>query len=222
MKAITFSLWGQDLKYLVGAVRNAELAPRIYPGWTPIFYVGTSVPGACIAEIKQTNPDAIVKKMGVPGDWRAMFWRFAAAADPEVEAMISRDCDSRLCEREAAAVDVWMSMKHGFHRMFDHPWHVGVEILGGMWGVKGGVLPFMNEKMAAWQQEDRWQTDQEFLTQEIWPMVGGTCMTHDGLGIMGFPFPTPRVGDKFVGATIDEDENMVAEQVQMLRRYERR
>jgi hypothetical protein len=30
--AIAFSLWGENPKYLVGAVRNAELAPLLYPG----------------------------------------------------------------------------------------------------------------------------------------------------------------------------------------------
>ena len=38
MKLITFSLWGQDPKYLVGAIRNAELASEIYPDWICRFY----------------------------------------------------------------------------------------------------------------------------------------------------------------------------------------
>ena len=30
MKIISFSLWGQDPKYTIGAIRNAELAREIY------------------------------------------------------------------------------------------------------------------------------------------------------------------------------------------------
>jgi len=40
-KIVAFSLWGNNPKYTVGAVRNAELTPSIYPGWTARFYCGT-------------------------------------------------------------------------------------------------------------------------------------------------------------------------------------
>ena len=44
MKVIAFSLWGDNPKYNVGAIKNAELAKVVYPGWVCRFYVGASVP----------------------------------------------------------------------------------------------------------------------------------------------------------------------------------
>ena len=47
----------------------------------------------------------------------------------------TRDLDSRLNDREQAAVTEWLNSNKSFHIMRDHPWH-GTEILGGMWGCK--------------------------------------------------------------------------------------
>jgi len=35
------SLYGADRRYTMGAVRNAQLAPVTYPGWTLRFYCET-------------------------------------------------------------------------------------------------------------------------------------------------------------------------------------
>jgi len=37
-RVISFTLYGNDKKYTYGAIRNAVLAPRYYPGWTVRFY----------------------------------------------------------------------------------------------------------------------------------------------------------------------------------------
>ncbi len=43
MKIISFSLWGQNPKYLTGAIRNAVLVKQIYPDWVCRFYVDNKV-----------------------------------------------------------------------------------------------------------------------------------------------------------------------------------
>ena len=86
-KIIAFSLWGDNLKYTVGAVRNAELTPVVYPGWIARFYCGTSVPKDIVDRLRLLGAEVV--EMNVPGDWTGMFWRFQAISDPEVEIMIS-------------------------------------------------------------------------------------------------------------------------------------
>lgn len=39
-KIIAFSLWGDNPKYTVGAIKNAKLTSEIYPGWISRFYCG--------------------------------------------------------------------------------------------------------------------------------------------------------------------------------------
>ena len=98
IKVISFSLWGNNPKYTVGAVKNAELAKKVYPGWIPRFYVGSCVDEKIKNQLIELGSQVIEKN--VIGDWTGMFWRFEAASDPTVDIMISRDCDSRLSERE--------------------------------------------------------------------------------------------------------------------------
>ena len=54
-KVISFSLWGDDPKYTIGAIRNAELAKTVYPGWVPRFYCAkNSVPENIINQLNFT------------------------------------------------------------------------------------------------------------------------------------------------------------------------
>ena len=57
--------------------------------------------------------------------------------DPSVSVMVSRDLDSRLTGREAAAVTQWLAdpQQLPFHVMRDNPQH-GAVIPAGMWGAR--------------------------------------------------------------------------------------
>ena len=110
-KIIAFSLWGDNPKYTVGLIKNLDLAKEIYPGWICRVYCGKSVPENIISEIeKRDNKELII--MDEQGDWEGMFWRFFAAEDADI--MISRDSDSRLNNREKAAVEQWSLFSIGF------------------------------------------------------------------------------------------------------------
>lgn len=214
MKLITFSLWGQNPKYLVGALRNAELAAEIYPDWICRFYIGASVPSHFLYELEKLNNVQIVQKPDW-GDWRGMFWRFEPASELDVEVMISRDTDSRLSHREKVAVEEWLLSDKGFHIMRDHPWH-NFPVLGGMWGVKKGILPHMKKMINEFSQEDKYGTDYEFFAQAVIPYIKDNVMTHDEF-FGGQPFPTPRKDYQFVGQVFDENEETVKEHVEALR-----
>jgi hypothetical protein len=194
-KIISFSLWGNQPIYLQGAIRNAELCPEIYPGWTARFHVAGNVPPAVLRRLEALEAEII--RTDEPPDWRGTFWRFAPAADSKVEAMLSRDCDSRLTRREAAAVGEWMASAAEFHIMRDHPWHE-TEILGGMWGAKHPLLHDLTELMRRYPRQDRWQSDQDFLREVVYPRVKDVAMVHDEF-FDGSPFPVRRRWLEFVG-----------------------
>ena len=119
-KIISFSLWGNNPKYTIGAIRNAELTPIIFPNWVSRFYCGKSVPEDIIEKLKSL-PQTEVIIMDEDGDWTGMFWRFYACEDSDI--MLSRDTDSRLSNREKLAVDEWLESDKDFHIMRDHPYH---------------------------------------------------------------------------------------------------
>jgi hypothetical protein len=205
-KVISFSLWGDNPKYTIGAIRNAELTSIIYPGWISRFYCGESVPTDIIKTLISL-PNTEVVMMGVDGDWTGMFWRFYACEDSEI--MLSRDTDSRLNLREKLAVDEWLSSDKDFHIMRDHPYH-NTEILGGMWGVRNGLLKNIKELINDYTKGDFWQVDQNFLREKIYPSVINNSFTHDSYlnyNTNSKPFPSKRINREFVGDVFDENEN---------------
>jgi len=141
-----------------------------------------------------------------------MFWRFLAASDADVEVMLSRDTDSRLSEREKAAVEEWLESDKGFHIMRDHPAHI-TAILGGMWGAKKGSIPDMGNLISEYTRGEFWQVDQNFLREKIYPLVRNDAYVHDEF-FEKKPFPTRREGGfehdgepkKFVGEPVDEND----------------
>lgn len=176
-KVISFSLWGNNYRYIGGALQNASLAKIFYPDWICRFYVGNSTDKIFFDQIQKYDNVEVVK-MKEDGDWTGMFWRFFAASDPTVDVMISRDADSRLGFREKYAVDEWLNSSKQFHIMRDHPNH-GVPILGGMWGVKGSLLSDIQNISENYKPGNFWQTDQIFLSKLVYPKVKSLSLVHD-------------------------------------------
>ncbi len=118
--------------------------------------------------------------------------------------MLSRDCDSRLNKREAAAVAQWLVSPAMFHILRDHPYH-GSPIMGGMWGAKAPLLRDMVELIKQYSKGNFWQVDQDFLRDAIYPMVKDVSLIHDEFFDYS-PFPVRRRGLEFVGQVFDENE----------------
>lgn len=202
-KIISFSLWGDNPKYTIGAIKNAELTPIIFPDWISRFYCGLSVPYNIIDTL-QSLPQTEIIIMDVNGDWSGMFWRFYACEDSDI--MISRDTDSRLSIREKLAVDEWLNSNKDFHIMRDHPYH-NVEILGGMWGVRNGLLKNIKTLINEYTKGDFWQVDQNFLKEKIYPLVINNSFIHDSYfnyNINSKKFPSERINKEFIGDVFDE------------------
>ena len=202
-KVISFSLWGDDPTYTVGAVKNAELAETVYPGWECWFYVGQSVPGDIIQTLEAKDNCKVIQ-MDEEGDWEGMFWRFLPASDPEVDIMISRDTDSRLNSREEAAVTQWLEMGKRFHIMRDHPQHQ-TQILGGMWGVRGDILHNMTDLIDECKKGNHYQVDQDFLKEKIYPVIEQYAHVNDEF-FQKVAFPVERKGKLFVGQAYNEKD----------------
>ena len=204
-KVISFSLWGDDPKYCVGAVKNAEIAQEYYPDWICRFHIGSSTPIKYVEQINNfTNSEVVLRSE--PGDWTGMFWRFLDASDVSVDVMISRDTDSRLNFREAVAVEEWLKSDKKFHIMRDHPYH-RTEILGGMWGVRNHFLGDMKHLINKYAKGDFWQVDQNFLKEVVYPIVKNNALVHDEY-FEKKPFPTVRLPGFFVGQAFNFDDSL--------------
>lgn len=178
---IAFSLWGNDQRYLAGAVRNAKLAPDIYPGWQCRFYVDDTVPEDTIEEL--SRHDAEIVRMERPNMiFGGLFWRFHVACGPDIKRFLVRDADSVISVQERIAVDEWLASDRYFHVMRDHFSHTDL-ILAGLWGGVGGIFPTLTTLLAAYPS-DRFITrnvDQDFLRLAVWPTVKQSCLIHDSI-----------------------------------------
>ena len=174
-KVISFCLWGKSFRYLGGAIQNAELAKHYYPDWICRFYIGNTVDYGFIYELEMFENVEIIE-IDEPGDMHSMFWRSYPASEEDVDIMISRDADSRLGIREVEAVNEWLESGKSFHIMRDHQYHAW-PILGGMWGVKKGKIK--NIKSLIQEHKHKYQIDQEFLRDIIYPLIKDDCVVHD-------------------------------------------
>jgi hypothetical protein len=213
-KIIAFSLWGNNPKYTIGAIRNAEIAKKIYPTWKCRFYVGKSVSEEIVSKLKEFDNVELVL-MDEDGDWTGMFWRFLACEDADV--MLSRDTDSRLSEREYSAVYDWLNSDKDFHIMRDHPYHTAI-IMGGMWGCRNGILKNIKELISNYNKGNFWQVDQNFLKEIIYPIIKNSSFIHDEF-FEGLSFPKERIGNEFVGDVFDEFENRHTQYYKIIKNY---
>jgi hypothetical protein len=206
-KIISFSLWGSVKNYTIGAIRNAELAPKIYPDWVCRFYVDpASVPGEVLNTL--VNLGCEVAPMSA-GNFTATLWRFLPASDSDVALMLSRDTDSRLTERERIAVEEWLASGKSFHIIRDHPDHQ-YRIMAGMWGCRCANLRDMKDLIEKAVLEDRRQVDQDFLLKHVYPRVRDDCFIHDEFNIfldeVVHVIPHARYNYEHIGGYVDAYE----------------
>lgn len=217
-KIISFSLWGNDEKYTIGAIENAKLAMQIYPEWICRYYTGQSTLRMAPEVVKELKsfPNTEIIIMSDEGDWTGMFWRFTACSDADVEYILCRDCDSRISLREKGAVLEWMKSGKAFHIMKDHPWHKGLVILGGLWGARADSLRDMNSLIHSYDKMmNAYNADQEFLAKMVYPRIKDDCLIHDEFN-GGRKFPSRRWKNEFVGQVFDPDNIRTGEHKQAI------
>ena len=163
MNIISFSLWGDNPLYNIGAIKNADLALQIYPDWYCYYYCNKCVPEKTINELKKRNNTKIFIQNKI-GNINSATDRFLAVDLPETERIIFRDTDSRLSNREKLAVDEWIYKNYDIHIMRDHPSH-GWFIQAGMFGLKANKFKGeMNSVLNAFNFTNIKGQDQDFIS----------------------------------------------------------
>ena len=175
-KVISFSLYGKNPSYTLGAIANARHANIAYPGWVCRFYVADDVPEGVISRLKDYGAEIV--SMGRRVRHESMSWRFLATVDPENDITLVRDTDSRFTKCELIMVNEWLASSKKFHVI---RWDLySPPIMGGLWGVRG-YIPHLKEPL-----ENRLQfentgrgADQEFLADYLYPQMKGNVFVHE-------------------------------------------
>ena len=199
-KIISFSLWGDNPVYVLGAILNADIAMTEWEGWICRFYVSPNVPESAIQELESRDNVEVIR-MEQDESWNGMFWRFYAAGDHDVSVAIFRDADSRLSVRDKAAVGEWIATDKGIHIMRDNCQH-GWEICGGAWGAKDNALCEIKNFIDDFDYKmisNKHGIDQIWLSKDIYPSFWKEAYVHDDWFATSFtheekhPFPIPRL-----------------------------
>lgn len=202
-KLITFSLWGNNPIYIIGAIKNALLAQEFYPDWVCRFYIDNiAIKNNNIKYLKAIKNTEIID-YDIVGDWTFNIKRFLPLYE-NIDYMISRDCDSRLSLREKIAVDQWIKSGKKFHIMRDHPFQFNFPILAGMFG---GTKILEDNLCFSSTTNDGHFSDQIFLQKYIYPLIKNDCLIHDSIKQTGIPFSTPRINKEFIGDSFDIIDN---------------
>ena len=176
------SLYGSLPIYNEGVVKNADLVPEFYPGWTLRVYVDGSVPRDTIARQSSRQVEILNVEAKSLGPMYGRFWRFWVAADADVARFIVRDADSLLNSREEAAVAEWIASGKSFHIMCD------------------GISPH-----AAFDRFLNGDNDR-FASEATFPRMQQDYICHDHTANFddGLPFPPhlPMKGTTFIGERV--------------------
>ena len=215
-QVISYSLYGQQAKFLVGAIKNAQLAQRFFPGFTVRFYVGNSVPTWCRSTLA-LFPNVELIPVDEREDSIARLWRFRAIFDPEVDVVLSRDADARLGIREALAHQEFMDSQYDFHIIRDHPTGHGYLISAGMFACKTANMGFFKTLLDQTTLRDTYMQDQEFLSNAIYPNIMEKSLVHDPYYNYPAPYPSKKTEIKrkkintvcHIGAALDENDVFV-------------
>lgn len=223
-KIISFCAYGTKDMYVKAVIKNVKLQPSIYPGWQCRVYVENGVNEDIYKELEDLGAEVIRKLK--PDGHLGMFWRFEPLKDTTIERFIVRDTDSRLNEREAAAVREWEESDAEFHIMRDHEQHKAY-ICGGMWGA---TEKFIQKEKDVFDEEVEkyiksipftqiygsrgkyFNADQPWLWKFIWPKIINTHMAHiKDLPSLRFTgrervFPIENSDGSFVGTPFQYNE----------------
>ena len=163
-------------------------------------------------------------------------WRLLVANDQHIDYFLVRDADTRLTEREAAAVRDWLktaesngSQSAVIHCIRDHPKHVNLAIVDGLWGgrpralrqlLKQDITDMMNDitsNVSPWPANRNSDTT-TLMSQLLWPKVSNFSHCHDSVSpcdrwlprTSRRPFPLPRQGREYVGQKFNAHQQLVS------------
>jgi hypothetical protein len=206
-KIVSFCLYGDDLKYYVGAEKNIILNQKILPDWeTYIYYSPSRILNGYVDKLKDLGANMINvddlpinKNINYP-----MFWRYLSFIDNNIT--IIRDLDSRMSVRESEYINKWLDGDSNYFIIRDHPWHS--QVPGGLFGFKDSsksLLDFFVEFVSKHSQG--WGTDQEMLFSFI------EKIDKSDICYFGFDYQETYINrddeNFFIGIQLDENDKPI-------------
>jgi hypothetical protein len=179
---ICFSLYGNLPVYCQGALDNLRIIKERYPRWEAFFFTkGVSVrtlnslgdEGATVVECEFRNM-TLARFLPFCGDGISL----------------SRDCDSRISDREMRAVEEWLQSGKPRHVIRDHPEHIPgwATVPAGLWGSREPLGKELEKSLLEALDSPEyasWGGDQRWLAENIWNPDEFHVHQYDQISWMG-------------------------------------
>ena len=183
-KLISFCLYGDDSSYIDGAILNAKASKLVFKDWELRFYISDEIQNSLENELQSLGCKTIRMKRKAFCDF--MFYRFLPIQETYYDAVIIRDVDSILDERDEWTGKEWVKSECSFHIIRDHPNHM-FYILGGLFGYrpKSKKINNLKDLLSKWNNFNEYGADQDFLASKIYPLVRDDAYIHSDLIAFG-------------------------------------
>lgn len=237
---ISMALYGKDPAHTWGAIRNAQLAPIVFPGWTLRLHIphprhfpqNVTVPARITRKLKQLGAEIVhMHESDIP----PIYWSYTVATDATVKYFLVRDVDSRITDRDAAAVNEWLDKFNdtAFHCIRDNPRHARTPIVDGLWGGNGKKLTEILHGKSLVELVQEFLTNisrtksefnsrlsnvslehnSSFLEQILWPRVAEAVLCHDSVSCdrwnASVSFPVKRSSREYLGQKFDRRQEPI-------------
>ena len=172
MKIISYCIFGKEIVYKKGLKKNIDIAKELFHDWTVRIYVSDKLGKDFPKELEKNNTEIIIKKEEY--QYQGLLWRMLPMTEGH-EAVIVRDVDTRLFERDLVLVNDWMKSEFKYHICRDNPGSYQ-PILAGLWGGKNSKL-IIESFWESWRKKytkknnSAYLWDQGFLKQFVYPQI---------------------------------------------------
>lgn len=197
-KIISFSLWGDNPKYGVGAILNAQLAAKYFPEWECYFYYDKTVPKIYIDTLQTFSNSKTIEI--TDGSYGA-FWRLLPMKKDTI--VLSRDTDSRLSERERSIIYDWLGTLKKVCIIRDHIRHYDFFILTGMLAVRDGLPQIIFDEMKFKLFETWYAAEQVFIGDSIKKYMLNECEIYGFKEKAWLRYTYESIGKDFIGQSYD-------------------
>jgi hypothetical protein len=173
MKIISYAIFGEEDFYRIGLKKNIEIARYLFDDWVLQIRVSDKIDKSYIKSLESSNTDIFVV-----ADDNCKMGRMLPM-ETNNEAVIVRDIDTRLMDRDRKLVDDWINSKYKFHICRDNP---GSEqpILGGLYGGKYpnlGIQKYWNKWILEKEQQS-FVWDMGFLKRYVYPQIKNDLIVY--------------------------------------------
>jgi hypothetical protein len=179
-KVVSFSLYGNIYSYIQGLSENGKRINKIYPDFWIYVYLGNDFDKSVLDGRFDDIKNLLFIETGKSGH-EVMSYRFFSIDRPEVGISFSRDLDSIINLRDQYCINEFIKSDKKFQIIRDCESH-GLEIPGGMWGIKKGLLNFkIQDKLFEFKLKNKLEfgSDQLFLSEYIYPVVKNNSLVFD-------------------------------------------